>query len=190
MLSDGFFDREKPLTIRWGDLPHWRQDGATYFVTYRLSDSLPEAKLDIIRADRDEWIRRNPSAPFGVLEEFSLDCRRRLEKWLDQGAGSCVLAHPRARKIVEDSLRYFDGERYELGEHAVAPNHVHAVVRTALGVDLSELLHSWKRFSSREIRKIIPARGPHLWQAESFDHIVRNTQSLNSISDYIRRHRE
>lgn len=25
------------------DLPHWRQDGATYFVTFRLGDSLPQS---------------------------------------------------------------------------------------------------------------------------------------------------
>ena len=38
-------DPNKSLRIYTRHLPHWRQDGATYFVTFRLADSLPEAKL-------------------------------------------------------------------------------------------------------------------------------------------------
>ena len=29
-----------PVTVYYRHLPHWRQDGATYFVTFRLADSL------------------------------------------------------------------------------------------------------------------------------------------------------
>ena len=34
-----------PVTFYYRHLPHWRQDGATYFVTFRLADSLPQMKL-------------------------------------------------------------------------------------------------------------------------------------------------
>lgn len=27
-------------------LPHWQQQGATYFITFRLADSVPKEKLD------------------------------------------------------------------------------------------------------------------------------------------------
>ena len=30
------------MTIYRRHMPHWRQDGATYFVTIRLADSIPE----------------------------------------------------------------------------------------------------------------------------------------------------
>ena len=36
----GYFDPETPVAHHSGDLPHWRQQGATYF-TFRLVDSLP-----------------------------------------------------------------------------------------------------------------------------------------------------
>ncbi len=39
------FDPEGEFEIRHRNLPHWRQQGATYFVTFRLNDSLPQAKL-------------------------------------------------------------------------------------------------------------------------------------------------
>jgi hypothetical protein len=45
-----FFNPEARLIIRRGKLPHWRQEGVVYFVTFRLADSLPQAKL--------EWLQR------------------------------------------------------------------------------------------------------------------------------------
>jgi putative transposase len=118
-----------------------------------------------------------------------------MEKWLDLGIGSCVLRHPEAKRIVERAILMDDNERYEVGEFAVAPNHVHVTVRTLGDVDLSDVLHSWKRNSSRQIGKApgLLDAAPHLrgrvWQKESFDHIVRNQASLERISRYIRNHR-
>ena len=43
------------LTVYFRHLPHWRQEGATYFVTFRLIDALPKAKLHELRRLRAEW---------------------------------------------------------------------------------------------------------------------------------------
>jgi putative transposase len=40
-----FFDPDAFLVIHRGKLLHWRQQGVTYFVTFHLADSLPQAKL-------------------------------------------------------------------------------------------------------------------------------------------------
>ena len=49
-----------PLTVYEQLLPHWRQDGATYFVTFRLHDSLPQSKLQELRSIKADWQRRHP----------------------------------------------------------------------------------------------------------------------------------
>jgi hypothetical protein len=49
-----------PLDAYVRHLPHWRQPGATYFVTFRLADSLPKVKLDELAGLRREWERLNP----------------------------------------------------------------------------------------------------------------------------------
>ena len=49
-----------PLTVYWGLLPHWRQNGATYFVTFRLEDSLPQSKLCELEFFKSEWERQYP----------------------------------------------------------------------------------------------------------------------------------
>jgi type I restriction enzyme R subunit len=192
-LYEGFFDRSKPLHIRWGDLPHWRQEGALDFVTFRLSDSLPQSKLATWRAEIDSWRKAHPDARPSEAGTFTRKQRRQIERWLDQGYGSCFLRDPNAREIVESAIRRFERDRYDLGRFTVAANHVHAIVRPFGGIDLSDILHSWKRHTSKELRALpdIPPAlrdATHLWQVESFDHIVRGQQSLEKITAYIMNH--
>src|SRR5579863_3252461 len=83
---------DKPLTVYQRHLPHWRQDGATYFVTFRLADSLPRSKLDQLECFKVEWERRHPPPRSNVaLEELARKVQGWVERWLDQGMGSCVL---------------------------------------------------------------------------------------------------
>ena len=55
-----FYNPNALVTIYRGKLPHWRQEGVIYFVTFRLADSLPQAKLDWLRREKELWLRLNP----------------------------------------------------------------------------------------------------------------------------------
>ncbi len=118
----------------------------------------------------------------------------RLQEWLDAGEGSCVLAIPEPKRIVENALRYFDGHRYSLDQFAVAPNHVHVLLTPLSSHTLSSILHSWKSFTAHQILNKVAAASrrcseqAHLWQKESFDHIVRSPQSLGPFRRYIQSH--
>ncbi len=192
-----FFDPLAPVEFLTGDLPHWRQEGVTYFVTFRLVDSLPEERLSEWREERDRWLAAHPR-PLSDADEAEYQSRfsARIESWLDQGAGSCILAIPECRQIVVTALRHFDGERYALGVFAIASNHVHVLVTPKPGHTLSEILHSWKSFTAKEILRVeaVEAASRRLtsdhrvWQKESFDHIVRDAVSLAKIEEYIRGH--
>jgi len=181
-----YFDPDEPIEDLSGNLPHWRQEGVMYFVTFRLADSLPKEKLRQWLDDRDTWLKTHP-------EPLSQEDRRqyydqfpaRLQYWLDQGHGSCVLARPGVKAVVEKALRCFDGQRYGLDEFVVMPNHVHALVTPMGEHTLSQILHSWKSFTANEINKMLKKKG-ELWQKESFDHIVRSPESLERIRQYIR----
>src|SRR5437762_24203 len=41
-------------------LPHWRQPGVSYLVTFRLADSSPQALLRQWRNERGIWLRLHP----------------------------------------------------------------------------------------------------------------------------------
>ena len=65
------------------------------------------------------------------------------------------------------------------------PNHVHVVLTLIDDHQLSQITHSWKSFTGKEINKRLGRKGM-FWQKESFDHIVRSPESLERIEAYIR----
>src|SRR6266446_1437286 len=154
-LPISYFDPEAPVGFLSGDLPHWRQDGKAYFVTFRLADSLPEEKLRQWCHERQRWIASHPEPhDEQTRREYYKLFPERLQRWLDMGSGSCVLRIPQVKELVGDAMRHFDGQRYRLHEFVVAPNHVHGLVSPTGEHTLSEILHSWKSFTAHEILKV------------------------------------
>jgi len=184
------FDPKAPVGfLRGGNLPHWRQDGVTYFVTWRAADSLPKARVDEWFAEREEWLKKHPE-PWTpkVEEEYYQRFPDRWEKWLDECQGDCLLARPELRKIVEDTLQHDDGVKYRLKDFVVAPNHVHVLVTPSGGENtLSDAVQEWKSVSSHRINKALGRKG-EFWQKEYFDHIVRSPDQLTKFRSYIRSH--
>ena len=81
-----------PLETYTRNLPHWRQAGATYFVTYRLCDSLPQSKVHELRRFKADWEARHPpSWSSEALDDLARETMQRVEDWLDQGMGECLM---------------------------------------------------------------------------------------------------
>ena len=180
------FDREAPVARYGRHLPHWRQEGCTYFVTFRLADSIPQDKLRQWERELADWLRRNPEPHSAAHRaEYHERFTERFQRWLDAGQGSCRLRDPALSTLVEEALRFFDGERYVLGNFVVMPNHVHALVRPLAGHSLRDILHSWKSFTAHRLNQAMRRTGT-CWQDESFDCIARNEAQLEKFSTYIR----
>ncbi len=180
------FDKQSPVARYGRYLPHWRQPGATYFVTFRLADSVPAEKLRQWETELKVWLEKNPEPHTPAQrEEYNQQFTERFHAWLDAGAGECLLARPEASKVIEDALRHFDGDRYALGSFVIMPNHVHVVVKPFGDHTLSDITHSWKSFAAHQINEVL-AREGRLWQPESFDHLVRNGTQQEKFSAYIR----
>lgn len=178
-----------PLEMYLRHMPHWRQAGATYFVTFRLADSLPTAKLDELAALRHEWeLRHAPPHSKEALDRLAHQQASRIEQWLDEGMGSCVLKEPISAGLLADGMHHFDCERYELGAYVIMPNHCHALVRP-LDYEvhpLETILGSWKGISGKQINARRDRHGT-LWQDESYDRIVRDAEHLYRCVQYIGR---
>ena len=110
---------------------------------------------------------------------------REIDRWLDQGSGSCVLKEPANAKIVADALRHFDGDRYELASFVVMPNHLHVLFRPLEDHALTDILRSWKGFTAREINKRMGKTGA-LWQDEYWDRLIRSERHFCKVAEYIR----
>jgi hypothetical protein len=182
---------DKPVTVYRRHLPHWRQEGATYFVTFWLADALPQSKLRELDALKREWEKKLANADDqsllnGQWAAYSRLVMQQVESWLDQGMGDCWLRQPTFAQIVAESLHYFDGVQYELGCYVVMPNHVHTVLRPLSPTEwpLEKILQSRKRHTSHEIQMLL-GRRTALWQDESFDRIVRDAEHLYRCVQYV-----
>jgi predicted solute-binding protein/REP element-mobilizing transposase RayT len=169
------------------NLPHWEQEGATYFVTFRLADAVPAQLAKQWREELETWRKFHPEPwDAAVAAEYRKRCLQPREDWLDQGHGSCLLRDLRAAEIVAQALRFFDGQRYYLDAFVVMPNHVHVLVQPLTGFHLSEIVHSWKSYTARQINKVLRHSGT-VWMQESFDRIVRDWDALVRCRAYIAR---
>ena len=115
-----------------------------------------------------------------IVEAFS----SRLDHYLNEGYGSCLLRDERAAEIVKAALEYFHGERYQLHAWCIMPNHVHVAMTPAPGHHIDRLLHSWKSYSAHEINRELGRTGK-VWQKEYFDRIVRDEQDMQNVIAYI-----
>lgn len=183
------FDPDAEVLRSRRNLPHWEQPGCTYFVTFRLGDSIPASKLNIRKAERDLWLQHHPGPSSSwspaVWQEYQERFLSRIERWSDAGWGSCVLRDPDVRKIVGNAFAFFDRERYEMDHFVIMPNHAHLLFRLFGDWRLGQVLHTWKSFTSHRINDFLGRKGTNLWMDERFDHIVRSEAQLGHYNRYI-----
>jgi REP element-mobilizing transposase RayT len=177
------------VTIRdRGRLPHWEKDSATYFITFRLADSLPKSVLDQIESERQAIVKTANQ----LHRDLSPDERRKIqrlstpviERFLDSGAGACHLQVPTIADEVVHALRHFDEKRYRLLAWCVMPNHVHVVARLFPGQTLATVVHSWKSYTAKQANRALDSRGI-FWQREYYDHLIRSGAEFDRAIRYV-----
>ncbi|MEO8617350.1 MAG: transposase [Luteolibacter sp.] len=162
------------------ELPHWQQGVVLQFVTFRLGDALPLSLIREWQAERIRWLAAHPqpwSAAVGA--EYHRNFSARIERWLDQGMGSCLFADPDARQVLADCLMRFEGERVLHQAWVIMPNHVHLLFSPR--VPIEKLVQAWKGHSARVLGK-----GP-IWQRDYHDTMIRDADHHANVLRYIRR---
>ncbi len=182
-----FFQPLAETEVSANRLPHWEQDGRTYFVTFRTSDSLPKGLVGAFLEELDAWLKWHPK-PWDEETEtvYWNQFGYRSEKWLDESHGACLLRQSRLAEIVGNALQFHEGKLSKQHAWVVMPNHVHALFSTIGDGTLSKLLHSWKSFTSNEINQAVCASGS-FWQKDYFDRLVRSTEHFWRCARYIRK---
>ena len=136
------FNPEGATRVYVRNLPHWRQPGATYFVTFRQDDSIPAGVLAEWLDIRNRWYRAHglnlkwkesdpnrfdtsyAAIPEGVRRAFEREQAKMLHEELDRCHGSCVLRNTEPRQELVNSMPFFHSERMWLGDFVVMPNHL------------------------------------------------------------------
>ncbi len=194
-----FFNPLDDVLIARARLPHWAQAGTVVFITWRTADSLPRTVLATWREDRARWLgargisvatdaawrEKLQQLPPDELAVYHEHFTTRWHDSLDAGHGACVLRRPELSSVVAESLAHFDGDRYELHDFVIMPNHVHLLAIFPDAETQRAQCESWKRFTATRINRHLGATG-RFWQAESFDHLVRHEAQFQLLRSYIR----
>ena len=180
-----YLEKKKFVHI-WGKkLPHWFQEHKTVFVTFRLADSLPQEKIEeLIELKRNMLLYESLSSSDEVHKEYNLEVARRIERWIDLGHGSCVLANQEIRKTVADAIFFQDEDKYVVYAFVVMPNHVHILMSPLINIPVVDIIGKIKGFTAKKINKALHTTGT-VWQSGIFDRIVRDNNNFEQYMDYI-----
>ena len=182
-------------------LPHWQPQGATFFVTYRLKDSLPNTVIETLRAERELAKRAIASLSLEKREEQDdLDERRSFGKWddfLDRAeTGPKWLSESLIAEITREALHYRDNREYHLYAFCIMSNHVHVVFEPLTSksdwqsdlqqpnLPLQKIMQSLKRHTARKSNELLSREGA-FWQDESYDRVIRDNNEFLRIIHYV-----
>jgi REP element-mobilizing transposase RayT len=169
-----------------GYLPHVKVENASYFVTFRLADSLPKEVLLRFEQEHAAALRKlKPGANRTEEEEINRDLRRKIERYLDLGKGECWLRKPAIANLMVEALRYFNEVHYRLDSWVIMPNHVHLMLWPLPNHTLSDILKSRKSKTARQANLLLGRTGEPFWQRESYDHWIRSDEEKARIRRYI-----
>lgn len=190
------FDPSQDVSITTRQLPHWSQAGTISLITWRTWDSLPKHVIQVWETDRDAWLVSQGITPSrdwqSVIQalpprqriEYQRRLSERCNEQLDCCHGQCVLRRPELARILAESLLLFDGDRYELTDFVVMPNHVHLLGAFPNEASMLRQCESWKHYTARQINREL-GRSGRFWQQDGFDHLVRSIEQFEYLRKYI-----
>jgi REP element-mobilizing transposase RayT len=175
-------------------LPHWQPAGATFFVTFRLKDSLPCEVVVSLKEERERERRNLAKLTEDQRDNQNyIDEQRGFARWdafLDKAEfGPRWLLQPEVAEVVREALNYRDNREYTLFAFCIMSNHVHAVFEPLQQSDSSErslhtIMQFLKGYTGNKVNSILARTGP-FWQDESYDHVIRDQEELQRIVHYV-----
>jgi putative transposase len=182
-------------------LPHWQPPGAVIFVTYRLFGSLPQTILNQLTEEKQR-LEQQSSHPGESKRESALRLSKCLfaitDNALDLGGhGPQWLSRNDIADLIIENIFHHRGKLFRLWAFVVMPNHVHLLleplaINKPLGAELDNdnfvalerITHALKSYTSKRANQILNREGV-FWQAESYDHWVRDEPEFERIVQYI-----
>ena len=163
---------------RFHSVPH-RENKALQSITFRLYDSLPKEVIEEIKLKLD--INEDDDS-YDSIQYQRL--RQKIAEYEDAGYGQCFLRDERIAAIMQDTLKHFDGERYQLMCWCIMPNHVHVLIEVNEGWSLSRIMHGWRSYTAKEANRILGRTGK-FWMEEYYDRYIRDDNHLQKTINYI-----
>jgi REP element-mobilizing transposase RayT len=184
-------------------LPHIQPVGGSFFITFRLYNSLSKQLLKKIQREaEEEKFCLLSMADDEERRKLETDLRQRyfnlLEKELEKGSGgNHWLSDQQVANIVQEELFKWDGIYYDLLCFTIMSNHVHMVIDTSVQllneevyldiennyVQLDQILKRIKGSTACRCNRVL-SRSGQFWDRESWDVLIRNQRMLQNVITY------
>ena len=175
-------------TVSGERIVHWELTGAIYHISLHLADSVPADQLAAWKEERMRFdaLRRKRGGELSSEEVLGMRqvFDERIERYLSSGFGCCALREPLVADAVACVLEHDNGERYDLHEWTIMPNHVHVVVAPKKGHPMKELIDQWKRVSAHAVTRFSAMRAP-VWQRDFYSRIIRTREEYGRQMAYV-----
>jgi REP element-mobilizing transposase RayT len=123
-------------------------------------------------------------------DEFKITWRH-LPHWGLEGAiyfvtfcARNVVLNENEQRIALEHIKDGNGMFYDCYAAVVMPDHVHLLLQTKKGYNLSRVIHGIKGTSAHKINQHRGTKG-HVWQNESYDRIVCNGKEFDLKLKYM-----
>ena len=184
------------------NLPHYHLPNATYFITFRLTGSLPVEVWKKLKEEHEQEKRLLAGKFQGNTlhgEHYKAQKRyfARFDALLDHPKDSPRwLTEPRFAEIVTREIHALHPEHYHLHAYCLMSNHGHLLIDQQDipeppplkdGKHYTALSHAMRLLKGRTgyaCAALLGHKGA-FWQHESYDHIVRNEKEFERILNYI-----
>ena len=194
MNADNISQENSRFDYRPRNLPHKFDDLKPVFITFRLKFTIPQSMMNEYNKKRTKWHENYRT----LTPEAQLEADESKDSWFfnwfdellaKEQETPQILDREDLTQIIGRSLIHFDNLRYTLLAYCVMPNHVHVLIclrEQSSGAVFSpqHIVYSWKRYTATTINKLLQRQGS-LWQKESYDHLIRNSDELYRTIDYI-----
>lgn len=174
-------------------LPHWQPPEAEYFITARLSGTIPRKVIEKMNKMQKKGKRLEQSPPDNIQRKIF----QKYESILDgETTGPTWLKRPEIAKIVTDAIHYRSSGEYELYAYSIMSNHIHLVFRHLITPldeksskslkqkhPITDIMGELKRYTANKSNKILKREGA-FWQSESYDRVIRDRGELKKIIHY------
>lgn len=174
-----------------GYLPHLEIPDSTYFVTIRLSGTLPQNILFQIRLEIQDLAAKEKRNGLSSAQQQRLKYLEssKIQDYLDRGVGDCFLKDPGVVEIVKEAVIHHDGKRYTSHVCCLMPNHLHWIFTPLNTEDSKEssslisIMQGFKSFTAHSINRLLKRNGP-FWSREYYDHRIKNSEEFYKLVLY------